>query len=219
MAMHCCRRPTIRHKRPRLFSLGIGRGGAAVEKPKVGGRPKVTRILGFTRSAKALHGAMVMGNWLGAHLLLSRRLCLLCAWWTLLGCLPVEAQQLGTGLASYYAEVPDRSEKLTAAHRTLPFGTMVNVTRVDSGAHVVVRINDRGPFITGRVIDLSVPAAEQLAMTVAGVTRVAIQVIPAPVRAIKPVRAVPVPVRAIRPMRDRETALGCTGCRLSPILE
>ena len=145
-------------------------------------------------------------------------LSLLCGWWPLFGCPPALAEQHGTGLASFYAGVPDRSEKLTAAHRSLPFGTMVSVTRVDTGAYVVVRINDRGPFIQGRIIDLSHPAAEQLGMIGTGLARVTIQVIPAPVRVARPVRAIPVPVRAIRPVRDRE-ALRCAACGLSPILE
>jgi rare lipoprotein A len=53
---------------------------------------------------------------------------------------------------------------LTAAHRTLPFGTMVEVRNLDNGQRVVVEINDRGPFVRGRVIDLSYGAARQLAM-------------------------------------------------------
>jgi rare lipoprotein A len=53
-------------------------------------------------------------------------------------------------------------QKLTAAHRTLPFGTMVRVTNVRNGRTVVVRINDRGPFTKGRVIDLTPAAASQL---------------------------------------------------------
>jgi rare lipoprotein A len=51
---------------------------------------------------------------------------------------------------------------MTAAHRSLPFGTMVRVTHRKSGKSVVVRINDRGPFIRGRVIDLTPAAARQL---------------------------------------------------------
>lgn len=51
---------------------------------------------------------------------------------------------------------------MTAAHRTLPFGTMVRVTHRKSGKSVVVRINDRGPFIRGRVIDLTPAAARAL---------------------------------------------------------
>ena len=137
---------------------------------------------------------------------MSRHLSLLCAWLPLFGCLPAQAQQHGTGLASFYAAVPDRSEGLTAAHRSLPFGTMVSVTRLDTGAHVVVRINDRGPFIQGRIVDLSLPAAEQLGMIGAGVARVRLQVIP-------------VPVRAVRPLHDRGADSRCPACRLPPILD
>jgi rare lipoprotein A len=53
-------------------------------------------------------------------------------------------------------------EKLTAAHRTLPFGTMVRVTNLRNGRTVIVRINDRGPFTKGRVIDLTPAAAREL---------------------------------------------------------
>jgi rare lipoprotein A len=55
-----------------------------------------------------------------------------------------------------------RASGLTAAHRTLPFGTMVRVTNQRSGRSVVVRINDRGPFIRGRVIDVTPAAAHVL---------------------------------------------------------
>jgi rare lipoprotein A len=74
------------------------------------------------------------------------------------------------GLASTYSEKGGRTasgerfspRKLTAAHRTLPFGTFVRVTNLNNGRKVVVRINDRGPFVKGRVIDLSQAAAQQL---------------------------------------------------------
>ena len=122
------------------------------------------------------------------------------------GCHSASAAEGIIGTASFYAEVPDRSEKLTAAHRSLPFGTMVSVTRTDTGAHVVVRINDRGPFIKGRIIDLSHPAAEQLGLIGVGLARVRVQVIPAP-------------ARAIRAAHDREAAFRCPACRLPPILE
>ncbi len=61
---------------------------------------------------------------------------------------------------------------LTAAHRTLPFGTKVRVTNMRNGKSVVVRINDRGPFIRGRVIDLSLGAAKLVEMTTSGVAKV-----------------------------------------------
>ena len=89
-----------------------------------------------------------------------------------------------SGNASYYWEdqttaTGERFDKraMTAAHKTLPFGTKVRVTRVDNGASVIVRINDRGPFRPGRIIDLSERAAENLAMTGAGVAAVRLEVL------------------------------------------
>jgi rare lipoprotein A len=67
---------------------------------------------------------------------------------------------------------------LTAAHRTLPFGTRVRVERLDNGRHVVVRINDRGPFVKGRVIDLSREAARRLGILGAGVASVRVVTLP-----------------------------------------
>jgi rare lipoprotein A len=88
------------------------------------------------------------------------------------------------GIASYYGrgELTAAGERfdpnaMTAAHRTLPFGTKVRVTRVDTGDSVVVRINDRGPFKPGRVIDLSERAAENLGMTGSGLADVRLEVV------------------------------------------
>jgi rare lipoprotein A len=73
-----------------------------------------------------------------------------------------------SGLASVYSDVETASgerasdEGLTAAHRSLPFGTRVLVTNLNNGRTVVVRINDRGPFIAGRVIDVTPAAARAL---------------------------------------------------------
>jgi rare lipoprotein A len=67
------------------------------------------------------------------------------------------------------------STALTAAHRTLPFGTMVQVTDKENGRSVVVRINDRGPFVAGRVIDLG-PAAAR-ALGVDGLAHVTLDVV------------------------------------------
>ncbi|MFZ6047312.1 septal ring lytic transglycosylase RlpA family protein [Pseudomonas sp. CR3202] len=64
---------------------------------------------------------------------------------------------------------------LTAAHRTLPFGTRVKVTNLNNDRSVVVRINDRGPHTRGRIIDLSRKAAEQLGMLRAGVAPVRVE--------------------------------------------
>jgi rare lipoprotein A len=88
-----------------------------------------------------------------------------------------------SGIASVYAYEGGRSasgEKaapsgLTAAHRTLPFGTMVRVTNNASGRSVVVRINDRGPFVRGRVIDVTPAAAQALGFS--GLAHVTLEVI------------------------------------------
>lgn len=66
---------------------------------------------------------------------------------------------------------------MTAAHRSLPFGTRVRVTNQNSGRSVVVRINDRGPFVGGRSIDLSRAAAERLGVVSSGVAPVSLQVL------------------------------------------
>jgi rare lipoprotein A len=62
--------------------------------------------------------------------------------------------------------------QLTAAHQTLPLGTWIEVTRLDNGRRVTVRVNDRGPFVGGRIVDLSRAAAEQLQMVEDGVAEV-----------------------------------------------
>ncbi|MGB5212733.1 MAG: septal ring lytic transglycosylase RlpA family protein [Anderseniella sp.] len=66
---------------------------------------------------------------------------------------------------------------LTAAHRTLPFGTKVRVKNLRNGKTVVVRINDRGPFIKSRIIDVSKGAAQKIGLIRAGVTKVSIKVV------------------------------------------
>ncbi len=67
--------------------------------------------------------------------------------------------------------------KLTAAHRILPFGTLVRVKNLENGKEVVVRINDRGPLKRGRIIDLSYGAAKKLGMINTGLAKVRIEVI------------------------------------------
>src|SRR6516162_2434091 len=92
------------------------------------------------------------------------------------------------GLASYYAEpyhgrktangeIFDTYQGMTAAHRTLPFNTMVRVTNKTNGRQVDVRINDRGPFVQGRVIDLSVKAAREIDMMRAGTAPVKLTIL------------------------------------------
>jgi len=87
------------------------------------------------------------------------------------------------GIASFYKyEAKTASgeqfnpRELTAAHRTLPFGTRLRVTNVATGQSVSVRINDRGPFIPGRVVDVSHAAAEELGMIDRGITKVKLEV-------------------------------------------
>ena len=87
------------------------------------------------------------------------------------------------GLASYYS--PSRTASgerfnpgdLTAAHRTLPFGSRVRVTNLSNGQSVTVRINDRGPFVRGRIVDVSHPAAEKLGLVGAGVAKVKLELV------------------------------------------
>lgn len=89
-----------------------------------------------------------------------------------------------TGVASYYWQ-PQRvasggwfnPDAMTAAHKTLPFGTRVRVTRMDNGNSVTVTINDRGPYVGGRIIDLSRRAAQSLGMTGQGLARVSVAVL------------------------------------------
>ena len=66
---------------------------------------------------------------------------------------------------------------LTAAHKTLPFGTLVRVTNLQNGKSVVVRINDRGPYVKGRIIDLSAAAAKKIGLDKSGVAKVKLEII------------------------------------------
>jgi rare lipoprotein A len=90
----------------------------------------------------------------------------------------------GSGLASFYWQPQKLASggafnprAMTAAHRTLPIGTRVRVTHASNGRSVDVRINDRGPFTAGRIIDLSKAAAELIGMTAQGIARVKITVL------------------------------------------
>ena len=103
---------------------------------------------------------------------------------------PVAVAPAFTGMASWYGpgfhgrrsasgEVFNQNE-LTAAHRTLPFGTQVRVTNLRNNRQVTVRINDRGPFSHGRIIDLSAAAAQAIGLRASGVGQVRIEVLAAP---------------------------------------
>lgn len=94
----------------------------------------------------------------------------------------VDETEIGGGMASYYGNelAGNRTAsgerfdpaQLTAAHRSLPFGSLVRVTNTSNGDSVVVRINDRGPFAHGRVIDVSTAAAREIGMHRSGTARV-----------------------------------------------
>ncbi|WKK77373.2 septal ring lytic transglycosylase RlpA family protein [Marivirga salinae] len=103
--------------------------------------------------------------------------------------LGVSFAQIQKGTASFYADKFEgkqtasgekyKHKKLTAAHKFLPFGTIVKVTNLENKESVEVRINDRGPFVEGRVIDLSRSAAEKLKFINQGLAEVQIEVIDA----------------------------------------
>ncbi|MDJ0978045.1 MAG: septal ring lytic transglycosylase RlpA family protein [Erythrobacter sp.] len=100
---------------------------------------------------------------------------------------PTVLRSLGTGVASYYGKRfhgrrtanGERFDMnaMTAAHKTLPFGTHVRVTNRRNGKSVTVRINDRGPFIRGRTIDLSRAAAREIGLIQSGHARVTMEVV------------------------------------------
>ena len=88
------------------------------------------------------------------------------------------------GVASYYTEGTKTASgekfntlEMTAAHPTLPFGTKLRVTNLSSGRSVTVRVNDRGPFVHGRVVDVSYSAADALGMVGKGVAKVKLDVV------------------------------------------
>ena len=94
------------------------------------------------------------------------------------------AQVASQGVASFYTEGQQTAsgEKfdtndLTAAHPTLPFGTRLRVTNVATGRSVTVRINDRGPYVPGRVVDVSHSAASALGMVESGIAKVKLDVV------------------------------------------
>ncbi len=98
--------------------------------------------------------------------------------------MPAPASAAMRGIASYYksGKRTANGERfnpmgLTAAHRSLPFGTEVRVTQVNTGRSVVVRINDRGPFVGGRIIDLSLGAAQVIGLNRSGTAPVLVDVL------------------------------------------
>ncbi len=101
--------------------------------------------------------------------------------------LPAQDDYKKVGYASFYHDKFEgrktssgekfRQKKMTCAHRTLPFGTAVKVTNLANEKTVIVKVNDRGPFAKGRIIDLSKAAARELDFVRAGVTKVKIEVL------------------------------------------
>src|SRR5437868_66660 len=97
-----------------------------------------------------------------------------------------EVRPLQAGLASYYADgLAGRKTangerydpaRITCAHQKLPFGTMVDVVAVSTGKRVRCRVNDRGPFVQGRILDLSRAAAKDLGITSEGVARIELRI-------------------------------------------
>ncbi len=107
---------------------------------------------------------------------------------------PLMAAQPGqvlTGVASYYHDSLHgnrtasgkvyNKNKLSAAHKTLPFGTHVRVTDPSSGRSIELEVNDRGPFVKGRIIDLSRRAAKKLGMINKGIAKVKVEVLRVPI--------------------------------------
>ena len=138
------------------------------------------KVLGHFRTRSARRTARIGGR-------LNRRtdivVCAL-AFLALLGCR--EATSIGEGIASFYADSfhgrktangeTYSKRAYTAAHKTLAFDTRVKVTNLDNGRSVWVRINDRGPLVENRIIDLSGAAARKLQMTETGTAKVRLEV-------------------------------------------
>jgi rare lipoprotein A len=96
----------------------------------------------------------------------------------------VGTQTTAHGVASFYSDDQETASgekfdknELTAAHPTLPFGTRLRVTNVSTGRSVTVRVNDRGPYVRGRVVDVSYSAAEALGIVNKGVANVKLDVV------------------------------------------
>ena len=97
----------------------------------------------------------------------------------------LNAQSVQTGKASYYPKKFTgrrtasgerlHHDSLTCAHRTYPFGTLLKVTNPANGKHVIVRVTDRGPYVKGRIIDLSVRAARELGIIAQGIAPVTVE--------------------------------------------
>lgn len=141
----------------------------------VAGRDELAAARRGRKRGRALTAALVLAMAFGGSLACSTRR------------VPASDESLGEGTASWYGvefhgrRAADGSRynmyEFTAAHRTLDFGTRLLVTNLGNGRTVKVTITDRGPFVEGRIIDLSFAAAQQLGMLGTGVARVRLEVI------------------------------------------
>lgn len=99
----------------------------------------------------------------------------------------VHARENFMGVASYYADMFEgrltangeiyTHDRMTCAHKTLPFGTVLKVTNLSNDKSVIVTVNDRGPFIKGRVVDLTKAAARKIDMIHRGIAKVKVEII------------------------------------------
>jgi len=119
----------------------------------------------------------------------------------------IQAEAAQTGKASYYKHGHRTASgerfnpnDYTAAHRTLPFGTRVLVTNLKTGKSVIVRVNDRGPFIKSRIIDVSFGAAKVLGITATGVATV--KIVPLQKTAAATPAAAPAPAAAVETVAE-----------------
>lgn len=129
---------------------------------------------------------------------------------------PHQPAVVETGMASWYgAEFQGRPTAsgevfdmngISAAHRTLPFGTLVRVRNLDNGLEAEVRINDRGPFVRGRILDLSRGAARRLGMVEAGVAKIELRILERPAVVADARPADGVPWLQVGAFRERERA-------------
>jgi len=140
---------------------------------------KIAQIPPPKRAPPLLTGQPFWGANPGVSLMIGRFAAAICGALIFVGCSSAVMAQ--SGIASVYAYSGERTASgeraqpsgLTAAHRTLPFGTRVRVTNKSNGRSVVVRINDRGPFVRGRIIDLTPAAARVLGFS--GLAHVTLQ--------------------------------------------
>jgi len=124
------------------------------------------------------------------HKLLTLTIFAICVSTPTLASARLQVGQTQKGMASYYHDSLQGNRTasgdvykkgiLSAAHKSLPLGTKVRVTKLSNGKSIVLKINDRGPFVKGRIIDLSRRAARELGMIQSGLAKVEIEVLSVP---------------------------------------